>query len=189
MLDPLEASPDLRESFRSLVTPLLDPAYGWALHATRNRADAEDLVQDAVVNALRAFQSFRPGTNFKAWFFRILMNCFYSSYRKQKREHVMQLIEEAPELYIMQRSQEAGIDISGTDPARNAMARIQDEHVAMALQGLPEEFRAVATLYFFEDFTYEELAETLEVPIGTVRSRLHRARRLLQKQLWHVAYD
>ena len=169
--------------------PLLDAAYGWALHATRNRADAEDLVQDATLNALRAFHTFEQGTNFKAWYFRILMNCFYSSYRKRRREAVSHSIEETPELYILQRSQAAGLDTSGSDPARSALARIQDEHVTAALQALPEEFRVVATLYFVQDFTYQELADMLNIPIGTVRSRLHRARRLLQKELWQLAYE
>jgi RNA polymerase sigma-70 factor (ECF subfamily) len=169
--------------------PLLDAAYGWALHATRNRADAEDLVQEAVLNALRAFHTFQPGTNFKAWFFRILMNCFYSAYRKRRAEKVSHSLDDAPDLYIMERSAEAGLDVTGSDPARSALARIHDEHVSDALEALPDEFRVVATLYFVEDFTYQELAEMLNIPIGTVRSRLHRARRLLQKELWQLAYE
>jgi RNA polymerase sigma-70 factor (ECF subfamily) len=185
----LETVSEPQEAFKALLMPLLDAAYGWALHATRNHADAEDLVQEAVLNSLRAFHTFQAGTNFKAWFFRILMNCFYSSYRKRRSEKVSHSIDDAPELFIMERSIEAGFDIGGSDPARTAMARIHDEHVAQALQQLPEEFRDVATLYFVEEFTYQELADMLNIPIGTVRSRLHRARRLLQKELWHLAYE
>ena len=185
----LETVSERQETFRTLLMPLLDPAYGWALHATRNRADAEDLVQEAVLSSLRAFHTFQPGTNFKAWFFRILMNSFYTSYRKRRSEKVSHSIDDAPELFIMERSIEAGFDTSGSDPARAAMARIHAEHVAEALERLPEEFRGVATLYFVDDFTYQELADMLNIPIGTVRSRLHRARRLLQKELWHLAYE
>lgn len=185
----VETVSEPQETFRTLLMPLLDAAYGWALHATRNRADAEDLVQEAVLNSLRAFHTFQVGTNFKAWFFRILMNCFYTNYRKRRSERVSHSIDDAPELFIMERSIEAGLDTTGTDPARAAMARIQDEHVAEALQKLPEEFRVVATLYFVQDFTYQELADMLNIPIGTVRSRLHRARRLLQKELWQLAYE
>ena len=121
MLQTAEASQDRADEFRELLLPVLDAAYGWALHATRNRADAEDLVQDAVSNALRAFASFRTGTNFKAWFFRILMNCFYSSYRKQKSEKTTLSIDDAPALYIFEKSGAAVAPLS-QDPARAAMA-------------------------------------------------------------------
>ena len=185
----LEASHDEQESFRQLLMPLLDPAYGWALHATRNRADAEDLVQEAVLNALRAFDTFRPGTNFKAWFFRIMTNLFYSAYRKRKVERADCQLEDASELYILLHCSELGLNVSDSDPARAALSRIDSAQVSAALQDLPEEFRVVATLYFVEDFRYQDMAEMLGLPIGTIRSRLHRARRMLQKRLWQLARD
>lgn len=174
--------------FDELLTPLLDRLYGTALHLTRNRADAEDLVQDAVLLACRGFHTFRPGTNFKAWMFRILTNCFYSAHRRRRAETIVEL-DDATEQYIRSRSVEAGLSVDGADPGRAALARIETEQVAAALDTLPEEYRVVATMYFMEDFRYQDIAEILAIPLGTVRSRLHRARRMLQKRLWRTALD
>lgn len=189
MLETLQSSGDASELFGMLVMPLLDAAYGWALHATRNRADAEDVVQDAVIKALRSFNTFKQGTNFKAWFFKVLMTCFYTRYRRAQASRETTSLEEAPDLYIFTKARAANHDLDAADPARVAMARIETEQITVALQELPEEFRDVATLYFLDDFTYQELADMLNIPVGTVRSRLHRARRLLQKRLWQLAYE
>lgn len=176
-------------SFETLLAAVLDKAYGAALHMTRHRADAEDLVSEATLFAYRAFDSFQQGTNFKAWFFRILTNCFYSRYRKTRHEADNCQLEDATELYIYLRSREAGLDVRASDPAATALGRMESAQVAAALQALPEEFRVVATMYFIEDFRYQDIAKVLNVPIGTVRSRLHRARRMLQKRLWQIAQD
>jgi RNA polymerase sigma-70 factor (ECF subfamily) len=181
--------PETMADFDTLIDLVLDRAYQAALHMTRNRADAEDLVQDAVLRAWRGFEGFEKGTNFKAWFFRILTNCFYTNLRKPRVEDDAEGYEEVPELYLYRQSRDAGLDVHRYDPARGALARLDSERIAEALQSLPEEFRVVATLYFAEEFRYEEIAAILEVPIGTVRSRLHRARRLLQKQLWQLAEE
>lgn len=182
-------APPVTTDFESLLEPLLDRAYQAALHLTRNRADAEDLVQNAALRAFRGFGGFEQGTNFKAWFLRILMNCFRTNLRKKRPEDTATAYEDIADLYLYGRSREAGLDTRRYDPATSALARLDSEHVAIALQSLPEEFRAVATLYFVEELRYEDIAVILEVPIGTVRSRLHRARRLLQKRLWQVAED
>jgi RNA polymerase sigma-70 factor, ECF subfamily len=175
--------------FEALFTPLVSPAYGAALHMTRNRADAEDLVQEAALLAFRAFATFQPGTNFKAWFFRILTNCFYSRHRRRYAERGMMQLEEASELYLYLRTYEAGLHLQGSDPAKSALGRMETEQVAAALEDLPEEYRVVSTLYFIEDFSYQEIAEILGIPVGTVRSRLHRGRKMLQKRLWQIAED
>lgn len=175
--------------FEDLLEPLLDGLYGAALHMTRNRADAEDLVQDATLLAFRAFHTFRPGTNFKAWIFRILTNCFCSTYRRRRNEKGMCSLEDATEQYIFMRGGETGVRDELLDPARSALGRLEAEQVAEALQALPEEYRLVATLYFVEDLRYQDIALALDIPVGTVRSRLHRARRMLQKRLWQVAAD
>lgn len=188
-MSQVEVDHDPGMGFEQLLAQLMDKAYGAALHITRNRADAEDLVQEAALLAFRSFHSFQPGTNFKAWFFRILTNCFYSRYRKVRHEADNRPLEDATELYIYLRSREAGLDVRASDPAATALGRMESEQVAEALQDLPEEFRVVATMYFIEDFRYQDIAEVLGVPIGTVRSRLHRARRMLQKRLWQVAED
>ena len=175
--------------FEALLRPLLGPAYGVALHFTRNRPDAEDLVQDAALLAFRGFGTFQPGSNFKAWFFRIIYNTFLSKYRRRRSEHGMLGLEDASELYLQLRTHEAGMHFQGSDPVKTAIGRLESEQVAAALQALPEEYRVVATMYFLEDFSYQEIAEVLGIPIGTVRSRLHRGRKMLQKRLWQLAED
>jgi RNA polymerase sigma-70 factor (ECF subfamily) len=174
--------------FEVLLMPLLNSAYSTALRMTRDRSAAEDLVQDAVLLACRAFGSFEHGTNFKAWFFRILTNAFYSRYRREKHQRADVSIDDAPSLYLYSRTQEMGLHTKA-DPASRLMDRLDSEHVTAALDSLPTEFRVVAALYFIEDLSYNQIAEALACPVGTVRSRLHRARRMLQKALWQVALE
>ena len=98
-------------------------------------------------------------------------------------------LEDASELYLQRRTHEAGLHVQGSDPVKAAIGRMEWEQVAAALQALPEEYRVVATMYFLEDFSYQDIAEVLSIPIGTVRSRLHRGRQMLQKRLWEIAVD
>lgn len=175
------------DPFESLLLPLIDKAYNTALRLTRNAADAEDLVQDAALLAKRGFGSFTPGTNFGGWFFRILHNAFISRYRRDKRRGTSVELEDTPELYLfMKTASNGGGD---PDPATALMDRIDADTVSAALARLPDEYRAAATLYFINDMSYDDIARTLEVPVGTVRSRLHRARRRLQQELWELAVD
>jgi RNA polymerase sigma-70 factor (ECF subfamily) len=174
--------------FDALLAGVLDQAYGTAMRLTSNRLDAEDLVQDAALLAYRGFKSFRTGSNFRAWFFRIMLNRFYSNYRRQRRSGVAVDLESTPEADLYQQAQAAGLK-PNEDTATALMDRIDAEAVESALAALPDEFRPAATLYFMQDLPYQEIAEILDVPIGTVRSRLHRARRMLQKALWEVAQD
>jgi RNA polymerase sigma-70 factor (ECF subfamily) len=178
-----------KASFEELLLPLLDSTYGTALRLTRNRADAEDLVQEACLLACRGFGTFEQGSNFKAWFFRILTNCFYSKYRRRKREGTQTDLEDTPELYLYCQTAAAGLHARTEDPASALMARLDAEQIGRAIDSLPDEYRVVATLYFIQEFAYQEIAEVLEVPVGTVRSRLHRGRRMLQKALWSIAED
>lgn len=175
--------------FEALLLPLLDRAYATALRLTRESADAEDLVQEAVLLAWRGYSSFEPGSNFRAWFLRILTNCFYSRYRKRKREGTPMELEDTPELYLYCQTAAAGMHSQVEDPAAAFMDRFDAELVVQALEALPEEYRVVATLYFLQDLAYQEIASVLGVPVGTVRSRLHRGRRLLQRALWTIAED
>ncbi len=174
-------------TFESLLYPLLDSAYRAALNLTRERADAEDLVQDAVVNALRGFGGFTPGSHFKPWFFRILHNRFLASIRASTFTRASVDVEDAPELALLRGNEAAGRRPFGEDPS--LLAQMESEQVAAALRELPDKLRAVAVLYFVEDFSYPEMAEVLDIPIGTVRSRLHRARKMLRSQLWRLAQD
>ena len=175
--------------FQELLSPILSMAYGTAVRLTRDRTEAEDLVQDAALLAYRAFGSFQRGTNFKAWFFRILTNAFYSRHRKEKHEKANISTEDVPALYLYSKTAEAGLHGRESDPASAIMDKLDTEQVSEALEALPTEYRVVATLYFIEDFSYQQIAEVLECPVGTVRSRLHRGRRMLQKALWEVAVE
>lgn len=183
--DPARA----QEEFEALFGPIVNMAYGTAVRLTRDRTEAEDLVQDAALLAFRAFGSFQSGTNFKAWFFRILTNAFYSRHRKNKHERNNLSTEDLPALYLYTKTAEIGLHSQEPDPAAAMMERFDSEHVAEALDALPTEYRVVATLYFMEDFSYQQIADAVGCPVGTVRSRLHRGRRMLQKALWRVAQE
>lgn len=130
--------------FEALLAPVLDAAYGTALHLTRDRAAAEDLVQDAALLALRGFKTFEPGTNFKAWFSRILVNAFYSKYRKQKRQGVAVELEDTPELYLFGQTEAIGLHGRGGDPAERLMETLDTEAVTAAIESLPEEYNGLS---------------------------------------------
>ena len=175
--------------FEMMLRALLGPAFGAALRMTGNRQDAEDLVQEAALAAYRGLATFQPGTNFKAWFFRIMMNCYLTSRRRARPETSMEELEDSHAAYYFMRTAEAGLHARFDDPAAATIGQMAQEDVARALEGLPEEFRIVCTLYFMEDLSYQEIADILGLPVGTVRSRLHRGRKMLQKRLWKVAQD
>ncbi len=177
------------QAFEQLLRPLLDKAYGLAYSMTRNAADAEDLVQEAALRAFRAFDTFEQGTNFKAWFYRILTNCVYAKNRTRKRRPETVDLDDANELYLYRQTREAGLHEKSNDPAKLLLEKINVERVAEAIAALPEEYQAAASLYFLEDASYQEIADVLGCPVGTVRSRLHRGRRMLQKALWTIAQE
>ena len=180
---------DVQVRFEQLLQPIVGMAYGTAVRLTRSQADAEDLIQDAALLAFKAFDSFEPGTNFKAWFFRILTNAFYSRHRKEKHDRANISTEDLPSHYLYTRTAEIGLHSQEPDPAAALMDRFDSEQVGAALDALPTEYRTVATLYFIEDFSYQQIADIVGCPVGTVRSRLHRGRRMLQKALWRVAQE
>ncbi|MGN6392352.1 MAG: sigma-70 family RNA polymerase sigma factor [Gemmatimonadales bacterium] len=188
------ASPDLSieapaASFESLFAAVFGVAFGVAMRLCRNQADAEDLVQDAALLAHRAFGTFMPGTNFRAWFLKILTNCYYSRHRRERSRPVTSDLDDTPDLYIYARSGEAGFPTQGPDPAAQLLEALGTERVVEAIGRLPDEYRIVSTLYFMEDLSYEEIARIVGCPVGTVRSRLHRGRKMLQKALWQVAQE
>jgi len=184
-----QVTPLATDDFQALLVEVLPAAYGYALRLTRNRADAEDLVQDAALRAFRAIATFEAGTNFKAWTFRILTRCFWANHRRRQRRPNTVDFDDTPDLYLYARSAEHGLPWQGEDPARMLIDRLGTERVAAAIGELPEEYGVVCTLYFMEDFAYHEIADVLEIPVGTVRSRLHRGRKMLQKALWCVAEE
>jgi RNA polymerase sigma-70 factor (ECF subfamily) len=188
MLDTAVA-PNVTEVFETHLNPILGVAYGTARHMTRNDDDAEDLVQEAALRAFRSFHTFEEGTNFKAWFFRILTNLFYEKHRKREREPDTVSIEDAPDLYLYTQTLNAGLHAQTSDPAALVLGKMTVDDITAAIAELPQEYRVVCSLYFMEELSYEEIAEAVGCPIGTVRSRLHRARKMLQKALWHIAEE
>src|SRR4051794_8661508 len=167
----------------------MSSAYGVAMRFCRNQADAEDLVQEAAFLAYRAFDSFEAGSNFRAWFLKILTNCYFSKRRREKSRPVSSDLDHTPGLYIYARSGQAGFPPEGPVPAAQLLETLGTERSVLAIGRLPEDYRVVAALYFMEDLSYEEIARIVDCPVGTVRSRLHRGRKMLQKALWQIAEE
>ena len=169
------------------LTRYLDPLYACALRLTRNERDAEDLVQDTYVRALRFHAQFERGTNLKAWLFRILTNAFINKYRRKTKER--QILEaDAPEA-VWETLSSAEVAERCADPEGMVHGRFFSDTVKQALDGLPDEFRMTVILADLEEFSYKEIADILEVPVGTVMSRLFRGRRALQKRLYDFAIE
>jgi RNA polymerase sigma-70 factor (ECF subfamily) len=179
--------PALRERFERDVLPLLPSMYGAALRLTRNPADAEDLLQETYLRAFRGFASFEEGTNLKAWLYRILTNSFINTYRKKQREpQIVEGPEDLEEWYLYDRLGGRSVEGSAED---EVLDRLPDEAVQRALESLPENFRLPVLLADVEGFSYKEIAEIMETPIGTVMSRLHRGRKALERALWETARE
>jgi RNA polymerase sigma-70 factor (ECF subfamily) len=174
------------EAFEELTLPHLSALYNLALNLTRDPADAEDLLQETYFRAYRFFDQYRPGTNVRAWLFKILRNGFINRYRRARREPEevdFSKVESAFESIV---ERVAG-GRAGGDPESDLMARSLDEPINAAMRALPSEYRVVLLLAVVEGFTYREIAAVLDCPIGTVMSRLHRARRFLQVRLLEYA--
>jgi RNA polymerase sigma-70 factor, ECF subfamily len=158
--------------------------YTAALRMTRNPADAEDLVQETYLKAYRGFGGFQEGTNLKAWLYRILTNTFINSYRSKKRRPDETELDDLENLYLYRRlagSEGASVGRSAED---EVLDHITEAEVKEAIEALPEQFRMAVLLGDVEGFSYKEIAEILDIPIGTVMSRLHRGRKALQKRLY-----
>ena len=178
-----------KKIFESNLEPLLGTAYGVALRLTRNSSDAEDLVQEAAFNSFCGFQTFQTGTNFKAWFLRILTNAFYKKYCKKQSEPEIVDLEDDLTLYLYNKTCEAGLYDVCENPGEILLRKMDAKQITEAIAELPLEYRVVAALFFMDEFSYQEIADIIECPVGTVRSRLHRGRKLLQKSLWQVAEE
>jgi RNA polymerase sigma-70 factor (ECF subfamily) len=176
----------LDERFEREAIPLLSELYGAALRLTRNPTDAEDLLQEAFLRAYRGFASFKEGTNLRAWLYRILTNAFINVYRKRQREPQTISDSEVEEWYLYEK---LGADGAEASAEAQVLDSLPDEDVQEALASLPDQFRLAVLLADVEGFSYKEIAEILEVPIGTVMSRLHRGRRALERRLWDVMRD
>jgi RNA polymerase sigma-70 factor (ECF subfamily) len=180
-LPPTEGPEDRarRDRFERDALPLLPGMYAAALRMTRNPADAEDLVQETFLRAYRGFAGFEEGTNLKAWLYRILTNTFINTYRKRQRQPVTVSEQEVEDRSLFERLGE-----SGPSAEAEVLERLPDDDVKEALDSLSEGFRLAVLLADVEGFSYKEIAEIMDVPIGTVMSRLHRGRRALERRLW-----
>lgn len=176
-----------REEFEALLKPILGLAYRYAVRLAGNRDGGMDLVQDASVAAYSAFHTFEAGTSFRAWFLKILIHRYYRVRKESQRQPVLAL-EEVPELFLYSQAKRRGIPFDG-DPLVTLLGDLNGAAVCSALNRLPDDYRVVATLHFVGETSYQECAEALNLPIGTVRSRLHRARKLLQVALWQIAEE
>ena len=181
-----ETDAELTARFERDAIPMLDQLYGGALRMTRNPADAEDLLQETMVKAYAGFRSFRAGTNLKAWLYRILTNTYINTYRAKKRRPEIADVEDVEDLYLYHHlagDPSAGLGRSAED---EALDRFTDTDVKAAIESLPDSFRIAVLLADVEGFSYKEIAEITDVPIGTVMSRIHRGRKALQKALVDV---
>jgi RNA polymerase sigma-70 factor (ECF subfamily) len=163
--------------------------FSTALRMTRNRSDAEDLVQETFVKAWRSFHTFQTGTNLRAWLFRIMTNTYINKYNAQQRRPTETELDEVEELFLYKRL--GSIDQSKlSSSAEDQMFDLfTDDEVKNALEELPEVFLLPVLMSDVEGFSYKEIAEILEIPLGTVMSRLHRGRKLMQKMLYQYAVD
>ena len=172
-----------QQDFNEEIIPHLDALYNFGLRLTADPNDAEDLVQDTIVKAYRFFSSYEKGTNAKAWLFRILKNSYINNYRKKSKKPQQVDYDEVATFYESIRAER-----TDTSDLEDKMFReLIDDDISNALDQIPEDFRTVVLLCDVEDFTYEEIANMLDVPIGTIRSRLHRGRNLLKAQLTEYA--
>jgi RNA polymerase sigma-70 factor, ECF subfamily len=175
------SGPARRELFDKEALPHLDHLYTVALHLARNRNDAEDLVQETMLRALRFFDQFTPGTNCRAWLLTILYNVFRNRYRMSANAERVTATEQEFE----DRVEEMGLrsDAPSNDPQSAVFDRLMEPEVAAALDSLPEDFRTVMLMVDIQELRYEEAAAVLDIPLGTVRSRISRARAMLRKAL------
>lgn len=177
-----EQDADLAAIFESDALPFVDQLYRTALRMTRNTTDAEDLVQETFTKAFAAFGSFRQGTNLRAWLFRILRNTYINAYRKTQREpHFTQELTDHQLLDVQSRAETLASDTRSAE--MQALEMIGDADVTAALAALPEDFRTAVYLADAEGFSYKEIAEIMESPLGTVMSRVHRGRNALRSLL------
>lgn len=181
------SDPEVRSRFEALVGEHLDGLYRSALRLTRNQAAAEDLVQEVMLKAWRSFHTFQEGTSIRAWLHRILMNAFFDEYRKTKREPDMVDQEDVGESYLYDKARESTALSQAGNPEVEVLDHILDAEVRESLESLPAQFRAAVLLADVEGFTYQEIADILRIPMGTVMSRLSRGRHLLQRKLWDFA--
>ncbi|WP_245866786.1 sigma-70 family RNA polymerase sigma factor [Diaminobutyricimonas aerilata] len=185
--DTEREQPDVRSLFEEQALPYMDQLYAAAMRMTRNPSDAGDLVQETFVKAFAAFGQFQQGTNLKAWLYRILTNTFINGYRKNQRNPYQGTIDDLEDWQL--GSAESATSSATRSAEAEAIDHLPDSAVKDALQQVPEDFRLAVYLADVEGFSYQEIADIMKTPVGTVMSRLHRGRRLLRTLLTDYARD
>jgi len=176
-------------TFEDDVMPIVPKLYSAALRMTRNPADAEDVLQEALLKAFRGYHSFKKGTNLRAWLYRILTNTYINKYRRESRRPAEVELDEIEDLYLYRRIGAGAAAGASRSAEEEALEQLVDEDVKQAVEALPDNYRIPVLLADVEGFSYKEIAKIMDVPIGTVMSRLHRGRKALQQALWRVAED
>ena len=182
-----EREEDLKERFTREAMPLLDQLYGGALRMTRNPQDAEDLVQETYLKAYNAFDTFKPGTNLKAWLYRIMTNSYINTYRKNQRRPLVTSAEDVTDsqLYTSSSHDSTGLESAEVEALKN----MPNSRISEALNSINEDYRMVVYYADVEGLAYKEIAEVMGIPLGTVMSRLHRGRKQLREMLKDVAHE
>jgi len=176
-----------RSTFAERAMEYAPQLYSTALRMTRNAADAEDLVQETMMRGYRSFETFEEGTNLRAWLYRILTNAFINRYRSKQRRPIETDLADVEDLYLYKRVttlENAAVTLSAEDQFLDLFT---DDEVKSAVEDLPDTFKLPVILADVEGFAYKEIAEMLDIPVGTVMSRLHRGRKAMQKQLYEYA--
>ena len=173
--------------FEAVAMPFVDALYNTAYRMTRNSEDAEDRVHETYLKAYRYYDKFEEGTNFKAWLFKIMKNTFINNYRKKQQAPALSDVAEIGESFETQVNEDTARQTK--NPEEELLENVLDEDVQKALDKLPPDYRMVVLLADLEGFSYKEIAEILEVPVGTVMSRLYRGRRLMETAMLEFARD
>ena len=182
-----ETAEERAQRFERDAMPYLDQLYGAAMRLTRNPSDAEDLVQETFLRAFGAFDTFTDGTNLRAWLFRILTNTYINQYRKKQRQPFQSSADDLADWQLHEAESHTSTGLRSAED--EALDRLTDADVVDAMAAIPEDFRLAVYLADVEGFSYKEIAEIMETPIGTVMSRLHRGRKLLRESLRDYAID
>lgn len=178
-----------REDFTHDAMQHAPQMFSTAMRMTRNRSDAEDLVQETFIKAWRSFATYQQGTNLRAWLFRIMTNTYINKYNAQQRKPTETELDDVEELFLYKRLGAVDQSQLSQSAEDQMLSLFTDDEVKKALEELPEQFRIPVLMSDVEGFSYKEIAEILEIPLGTVMSRLHRGRKSMQKMLYEYAKE